>query len=99
MYHNNKITAIKYIDGVNGGNGQIWINKTQYFGNVSLVSWLYQIGGRPICESWLKDRKGLELDSDELECFRKIVVCLDIAKAVAEDIESAVDKHGGWPLA
>ena len=96
---NNKITAIKYIDGVNGGNGQIWINKTQYFGNVSLVSWLYQIGGRPICESWLKDRKGLELDSDELECFRKIVVCLDIAKAVAEDIESAVDKHGGWPLA
>ena len=39
-------------------DGKVWINKTQYFDNVSEVSWGFTIGGYQPAQKWLKARKG-----------------------------------------
>jgi predicted helicase len=43
-------------------NGQIWINKTEYFDAVPPEVWDFYIGGYQPAQKWLKDRKGRVLD-------------------------------------
>ena len=46
-------------DGRN--DGRVYINNTQYFDNVPIVSWNFYIGGYQPAKKWLKDRKGRTL--------------------------------------
>lgn len=57
-------------------NGKVFINDTQYFGNVPKVAWDYYIGGYQPAQKWLKDRRSRKLSNDEIEHYQKIIKIL-----------------------
>jgi len=56
--------------------GRVYINSTQYFGNVPELAWNFYIGGYQPAQKWLKDRKGRVLSSVELDHYQKIITVL-----------------------
>ena len=55
---------------------KVYINKTQYFGNVPELAWNFYIGGYQPAQKWLKDRKNRTLTYDEISHYRKIIAIL-----------------------
>jgi len=47
--------------------GRVWINETQYFGNVPEVAWNFYIGGYQPAQKWLKDRKVRKLTIEDIK--------------------------------
>ncbi|WP_290737205.1 type ISP restriction/modification enzyme [Fibrobacter sp. UBA3718] len=77
----NAVTDIKYEKEIPGqaGNdncGKVYINKTQYFGNVPELAWNFYIGGYQPAQKWLKDRKNRSLTYDDISHYRKIIAIL-----------------------
>lgn len=56
--------------------GNVYINDTQYFGNVPQIAWEFYIGGYQPAQKWLKDRKDRELSYDDILHYQKIIVAL-----------------------
>ena len=71
----NTIEAIKITEG---GDGlcKVWINDEQYFDNVPRVAWEFYIGGYQPAQKWLKDRKGMALDIDDIVHYQRIISAL-----------------------
>ena len=71
----NKVEAIKITDG---GDGlcKVWINDEQYFDNVPRVAWEFYIGGYQPAQKWLKDRKGMTLEWDDVMHYQRIISAL-----------------------
>jgi len=65
-----QVERYKYIDGC------VWINETQYFGNVPESAWRFYIGGYQPAQKWLKDRVGRTLSFDEIRHYMQIVHAL-----------------------
>jgi predicted helicase len=61
---------------LSGQKGKVYINDTQYFSNVPQVAWEFYIGGYQPAQKWLKDRKGLKLDFDNISHYQKMIVAL-----------------------
>ncbi len=57
-------------------SGKIFINKTQYFDNVSVDVYNFFIGGYQVLDKYLKDRKGKELTADEVDNVEHTVKAL-----------------------
>ncbi|MBI1780762.1 MAG: N-6 DNA methylase [Sphingobacteriales bacterium] len=57
--------------------GKLYINKTQYFNNVPQEIYNFYIGGYQVLDKYLKDRKGRELNIEEVDNVR------DTARALA----------------
>ena len=36
--------------------------------------WEFHVGGYPVCEKWLKDRKGRKLSCDDIQHYQKNIV-------------------------
>jgi predicted helicase len=53
--------------------GKIHINKTQYFNDVPLEVWEFQIGGYQVIDKFLKERKNRGLSIDEVEKVTSII--------------------------
>lgn len=68
-------------------DGRIYINSTQYFGNVSEIAWNFYVGGYQPAQKWLKDRKGRELTPDEIEHYSKIVIVLKETDRIMKEID------------
>jgi len=91
------------IDGDNGvdkirfelsviGIGRVYINETQYFGNVPEVAWNFYIGGYQPAQKWLKDRKGRKLEFEDILHYQKIIVALsETARIMAEIDKIAIE--------
>ena len=78
---NNLITSFNVegdciVEKIEYENGNVYINDIQYFGGVPEVTWNFYIGGYQPAQKWLKDRKGRELTSDDIEHYQKIIVAL-----------------------
>jgi signal peptidase I len=56
--------------------GNVYINETQYFKGVPEVAWNFYIGGYQPAQKWLKDRKGRELNYDDILHYQKMIVAL-----------------------
>jgi predicted helicase len=87
----NEIANLKYLPtlpaGQAGGQGKVFINKTQYFDNVPLEAWEFYIGGYQPAQKWLKDRKGRTLIFDEIEHYRKIITVLSLTADLQRQID------------
>ena len=66
----------------------VYINKSQYFGNIPKEAWEFFIGGYQPLEKWLKDRKGQELSFDEITHYQYMVYA--ISKTI--DLMSQIDQ-------
>lgn len=71
-------------------DGKVFINETQYFGNMLEIAWNFFIGGYQPAQKWLKDRKGKTLSNQDLEHYQKMITSLietdRVMKAINEII-------------
>jgi predicted helicase len=81
----NTIGTIKYKDG------KVYINKTQYFENISPEIWEYYIGGYQPAQKWLKDRKERTLDFSEKEHYQKIIAVLSNTINLQAQIDEIIE--------
>ena len=88
--------ATKVTFPVNGDNivdkpefqdGKVYINKDQYFGNVSELAWNFFIGGYQPAQKWLKDRKGRKLEWEDLMHYGRIVYALQETDRIMKEID------------
>lgn len=56
--------------------GRVYINETQFFQAVPLQAWEFYIGGYQPAQKWLKDRKGRELEFDDILHYQYMIVAL-----------------------
>jgi predicted helicase len=77
----NPVEAISYSDG------KVFINKTQYFGNVSELAWNFYIGGYQPAQKWLKDRKGRALDFQDILHYGCIIYALQETDRIMKEID------------
>jgi hypothetical protein len=68
--------------------GKVWINATQYFGNVPRAVWEFHIGGYQVLEKWLKDRKGRELSYDDVRHYQRVVKALQETMRLMDEIDA-----------
>ncbi len=75
---------------------RVYINKEQYFEEVTPGMWGYQIGGYQVCDKWLKDRKERVLSLEEMQTYCRIVTAIqktiEIQKAI-DEIYEQVEKE------
>lgn len=74
----NEVTKLKY------EGGKVYINETQYFGNVPELAWEFYIGGYQPAQKWLKDRKNRTLSFEDIEHYQKIIKVLSETSRVME---------------
>jgi len=55
------------------------------------------IGSYPVCQKWLKDRKGREVTEEDIEHYQKIVVALNETIRIMKEIDDVIEGHEGWP--
>ena len=72
----NIVEAVKVTDGNGDGLCKVWINAEQYFDNVPRVAWEFFIGGYQPAQKWLKDRKGMTLEWDDVKHYQHIIAAL-----------------------
>jgi len=66
---------------------RVYINETQYFGEIPETAWNFWIGGYQPAQKWLKDRKGRELTSEDIEHYQKIIVALIETDRLMKEID------------
>jgi predicted helicase len=67
--------------------GQIWINDSQYFDQVPLVSWDFYVGGYQPVQKWLKDRQGRVLSFDDILHYQKVIKALMETDRIMKEID------------
>ena len=72
-------------------DNSVWINATQYFTDVPIEVWEYEIGAYQVCEKWLKDRRREVLDHAEVRQYRSILVAVAETLRVMETIDEVLD--------
>ncbi len=77
----NEVVKIKYQDK------KVFINDTQYFDNVPQIAWEFYIGGYQPAQKWLKDRKGRELNFEDILHYQKIIVALSETDRIMKEID------------
>ena len=68
--------------------GRIWINDSQYFGDIPLVAWEFYIGGYQPAQKWLKDRRKRPLSFEDVSHYQKIIVALTETDRLMREIDS-----------
>ena len=77
---NCEVTEIRYADE------RVYINKKQYFGNVSATAWNAYIGGYQPAQKWLKDRKSRALTFDNIRHYMHIIHALSETERIMTEI-------------
>ena len=75
------VGRVRYVDG------KVWINPTQYFTDVPVAVWEYEIGAYQVCEKWLKDRRGEVLSHADVRRYRAVLVAVAETLAVMGEID------------
>ena len=78
------VEKARYLDG------QVWINPTQYFTDVPVEVWEYEIGAYQVCEKWLKDRRGAVLSHADVRRYRAILVAVAETLRVMGEIDAVL---------
>ena len=68
-------------------NGRVYINAEQYFDSVPEVAWSFYIGGYQPAQKWLKDRKGRQLEFEDILHYQKIIVALTETDRLMKEID------------
>lgn len=75
--------------------GQIRINETQYFGEVPVEVWDYEVGGYQVADKWLKDRRGRLLTYAELQAYQRMLGAVRETLRLGAELDAAIP---AWPL-
>jgi predicted helicase len=69
-------------------NGNVYINKDQYFGNVPENVWNFYIGGYQPAQKYLKEYKNKTLTNQDIEHYEEIIVALSETISTMKEIEN-----------
>ena len=95
----NRMAGVRYAPPGPDRPGRVWINADQYFEGIEPDTRAFAIGGHCPAEKWLKDRKRRSLSFEDIVHYRRICGALDETRRLMADIDAAIQRHGGWPLA
>jgi type I restriction-modification system DNA methylase subunit len=76
----------------------VFINPSESFSGVQKGVWEFTIGGYQVCHKWLKDRRGRQLSSEDIEHYQKIVRAIGKTIEIMGEIDEVIEEHGGWPI-
>jgi predicted helicase len=87
------------VEKISYSDNTVWIDKakTEGFQGVPENVWSFHIGSYQVCEKWLKDRKGRQLSTDDINHYHRIVVALNETIRIMAEIDKVIEQHGGWP--
>lgn len=68
-------------------DGRVYINSEQYFEGVPQSAWLFYIGGYQPAQKWLKDRKGMTLNFEDVKHYERIIYVLLQTERVMSEID------------
>ena len=94
----NQVDKIRWAEGTDGLR-RVYINAEQYFGQVPDTVWNTHIGGYRVADKWLKDRRGRQLNYDDLEHYQSVIAALARTVEIQAQIDQTIEQAGGWPLA
>ncbi|MEI6756923.1 MAG: type ISP restriction/modification enzyme [Chlorobium sp.] len=81
------VSGDNFVGKLNYQEGKVYINETQYFDGVPLVAWEFYIGGYQPAQKWLKDRKGKELNFEDVRHYQRIIVALSETNRIMGEID------------
>lgn len=67
------VTGDNIVGNVEHREDKVYINDSQYFGNVPKEAWDFYIGGYQPAQKWLKDRKGKKLTYEDITHYQQII--------------------------
>lgn len=67
--------------------GRVYINESQFFQAVPKEAWEFYIGGYQPAQKWLKDRKGRQLQFEDILHYQKIIVALFETNRLMKEID------------
>ena len=70
---------------------QVWMNSTQYFGDVPEIAWNFYIWGYQPAQKWLKDRKWRVLTWEDISHYQQVVVALTETSRVMGEIDAVLE--------
>ena len=73
-------------------NRCVYINKEQYFEDVSKEVWEYRIGAYQVMDKYLKDRKKRKLSLDEINRYMKVAKTIRLTIELQKNIDDAYNK-------
>jgi hypothetical protein len=82
------IAGDNLVEKINYQDPKVYINKTQYFDNVTPELWTFHIGGYQVCQKWLKDRKDRQLSYDDCNQYLTILAALEHTQTVMLAIDT-----------
>lgn len=75
---------------------KIFINETQYFGEVEKEVWEFRVGGYQVLDKWFKDRIGKYLNEDDIRHVCKIITAISKTLKIRKTIDNLyfkAEKH------
>ena len=69
-------------------DGHVWINATQYFSDVPLAVWEFEVGAYQVCEKWLRDRRGEALSHADIRQYRQVLAAVAETLKVMGEIDN-----------
>lgn len=81
------IAGTNVVDSIIFKDGKVYINKDQYFGNVSELAWNFYIGGYQPVQKWLKDRKNRTLDFEDILHYGRIIYAMKETDRIMKEID------------
>ncbi len=94
----NRIDQVSYMPPMDGQPGRVYVNRYQYFDGVDPEAWEFTVGGYRPCEKWLNDRKGHNIDHDDIAHYRRLTAALAETTRIMPRIDADIDSQGGWPI-
>ncbi len=71
-------------------DGRVYINSEQYFEGVPQSAWQFYIGGYQPAQKWLKDRKGMTLNFEDVKHYEQIIYVLMQTERLMNEIDKIV---------
>ena len=81
------VTGSYIVEKIVYNDGDVFINKDQYFGDVPELAWNFYIGGYQPAQKWLKDRKNRTLSNADIEHYQKMIVALAETNRIMKEID------------
>ncbi|MBR5034148.1 MAG: DNA methyltransferase [Bacteroidales bacterium] len=85
------VNGTNVIEAPSFKDGRVYINRDQFFGNVSELAWRYYVGGHQPAQKWLKDRRGRQLDYKDIIHYGRIIYALEETDRLMHEIDDVID--------
>ena len=69
---------------------RVYINADQYFDGVPESAWNFFIGGYQPAQKWLKDRKGMTLNFEDVKHYGRIIYVLQQTERIMQEIDEII---------